>query len=69
MKRINILYGGQHYSIGNRPVEEVLAEIEAGVAAPGPTWMTVNHGEGQVRVAHILLTPGVDIAVIAIDAD
>ncbi len=58
MKRIDIYYGGEHYSIGGRRYEDLREEIEAGMIA-GPYWLEVNDGEGQMRAAHLLLTPGV----------
>lgn len=65
MKRIDVIYGGEHYSIGGRDLDELLGEIESGMAA-GLHWLTVNDGEGAPRWAHLLLTPGVPIAVIPI---
>ncbi|WP_127475742.1 hypothetical protein [Microbacterium sulfonylureivorans] len=65
MKRIDVVYGGERYSIGGRELDELLGEIEAGIAG-GVHWLTVNDGEGAPRWAHLLLTPGVPIAVIPI---
>ena len=69
MKRINIMYAGAQYSLAGRDVDEVKGEILAAVASGVPTWYEVNVGEGRYKRADILLVPGVDIAVIGIDAD
>jgi hypothetical protein len=69
MKRINIMYAGKQYSISGRDVNEVKEEIRATVESAVPTWMEVNVGEGKYKRADILLSPGVEVAVIGIDAD
>jgi hypothetical protein len=69
VKRINILYAGKQYSISGRDVDELKEQIRSAVEASVPTWLEVNVGEGRYKRADILLTPGVDIAVIGIDAD
>ncbi len=68
MKRINILYGGKQYSVSGRDVDEVKEEIRSAVEKAVPAWLEVNVGEGRYKRADILLTPGIDIAVIGIDA-
>jgi len=65
MKRIDIQYGGQTYSVGGRSLTEVEREITDGMAT-GSYWLLVNDGEGQRRDAHLLLTPGSAIALIPI---
>ena len=65
MNRIDISYGGQWYSIGNRTLDEVHQEIQEGVAA-GQHWLAVNDGEGSPRPAYLFITPGVPIAVIPV---
>lgn len=65
MKRIDIYYGGEHYSVGGRRLDDLRAEVEEGLAA-GPYWLAVNDGEGEMRAAYLLLTPGVPLAVIPI---
>lgn len=67
MKRIDIHYGGEHYSVGGREFDELVAEIESGIAR-GFCWLEVNDGEGMVRPAFLLITPGVPLAVIPIHA-
>ncbi|MGA1837634.1 hypothetical protein VD659_11960 [Herbiconiux sp. 11R-BC] len=68
MKRINILYGGKQYSVSGRDVDEVKEEIRAAVEKAVPVWLEVNVGEGRYKRADILLSPGIDISVIGIDA-
>lgn len=63
MSRIDISYGGQWYSIGDRTLAEVHEEIRAGMLA-GHLWLQVNDGEGQPRPAFLSITPGVPIAVV-----
>jgi hypothetical protein len=69
VKRINILYDGKQYSVSGRDVDELKEEIRAAVESAVPTWLEVNVGEGKYKRADILLTPGVTLAVIGIDAD
>lgn len=65
MKRIDIYYGGEHYSVGGRDLEDVTHEITEGVTS-GPRWLEVNDGEGEARTAYLLLTAGVELAVVPI---
>ncbi len=69
VKRINILYAGKQYSVSGRDIDEVKEEIRAAVESAVPTWLEVNVGEGKYKRADILLSPGVDVAVVGIDAD
>ncbi|MCS5735131.1 hypothetical protein [Herbiconiux daphne] len=69
MKRVNIFYGGLPYSIGHRSVDDVQNEIDAGLDAGGRVWLTVNYGEGLAQRTRLLITPGVDIALIGIEED
>lgn len=68
MKRIDIIYGGEHYSVGGRDLAELRQEIEAGLAG-GIHWLEVNDGEGAMRRAYLSLTPGTPIAVVPIPGD
>ncbi|WP_405371889.1 MULTISPECIES: hypothetical protein [unclassified Microbacterium] len=63
MKRIDISYGGQWYSIGNRSFDEVRDEISAGLRA-GHLWLEVNDGDGQPRPAFLSISPGVPLALV-----
>lgn len=66
MKRIDIYYGGERYSVGQRELAEVQADIEAALSSSGPAWIQVNDGDGAPRTAYLLITPGVPVAVIPI---
>lgn len=65
MKRIDIVYGGERYSVGNRDADALREEIAAGVAR-GVHWLEVNDGDGAARAAFLLLSSGVPVAVIPI---
>ena len=65
MKRIDIYYGGEHYSVGGRPLDDLRQEVETGLAA-GTHWLEVNDGEGMRRTAYLLLTSGVPLAIVPI---
>jgi hypothetical protein len=67
MKRVNIFYGGQPYSIGHRSVDDVQAEIDQGLDAHGRLWLSVNYGEGLLQKTRLLITAGVDIALVAVE--
>ncbi len=68
MKRIDIEYGGRHFSVGNRDVDDILIEIADGVR-DGPRWLRVNDGEGLPHEALLLLAPGIPVAVIPVAPD
>ncbi len=63
MKRIDIHYGGDQYSVGGRRLEDLLEEI---TGSEEPHWVKVNDGEGAPRTAYLLIAPGVPIAIIPI---
>lgn len=63
MKRIDIHYGGDQYSVGGRDLAELQDEITGG---HDPRWLKVNDGEGAPRTAYLLLAPGIPIAVVPI---
>ena len=65
MKRIDIYYGGDHYSVGGRQLEAVQHEIATGLAS-GVHWLEVNEGDGRERQAFLLLTPGVPLSIVPI---
>ena len=65
MKRIDVHYGGQIYSVGGRSLEEFKAEIEAGLTSGG-YWLVVNDGEGERRDAHLLVTAATALALVPI---
>ena len=65
MKRIDIYYGADHYSVSGRELEELQNEIAAGLVA-GVHWLAVNDGEGELRQAFLLITPGVPLSIVPI---
>lgn len=65
MKRIDIRYGGDTYSVGGRDLEELRQEILTGLDS-GKYWLIVNDGEGMRRDAQLLITPGVPNSLIPI---
>lgn len=67
MKRINISYGGEHYTIADADPEVVKEQINQALIAGEPYWLRVNHGEGTVRAADILITTGTAISIIGIE--
>lgn len=69
MKRINIIYGGLQYSIGDRELSAIEAEIDEAITSNEPRWLDVNFGEGSLRKTRLLITRGIDIALIGIDPD
>jgi hypothetical protein len=69
MKRIDIVYGGQPYSVGNRDIDELRQEILDGTRGPGGFWLEVNSGEGEPRPTYLLLTAATDIALTPVPGD
>lgn len=69
MKRVNILYGGNQYSVGQADVELIKREIEAAYTAGGHRWITVNFGEGRPQPAELLVGPGISISLIPIPGE
>jgi hypothetical protein len=68
VKRIQVIYGGLQYSVGEEDYEQLKETIEQAVASGSPTWIRVNQGEGRPRAAELLITPAASVALIAIDS-
>lgn len=68
MKRIDIYYGGDHFSVGGRRLDDMKREIESGLAG-GAHWLEVNDGEGMKRTAFLLITPGVPLAIVPVPGE
>jgi hypothetical protein len=64
VNRITVTYGGREYSIGNRSLGEVEAEVAAGIDSGRVAWLDVNDGQGKPRACRLLLAPGVPIALV-----
>ena len=69
MKRVNIMYGGNQYSVGQADVDLIKQEIEAAHTGGGPRWIVVNYGEGRPQPAELLVGPGIPISLIPIPGD
>lgn len=67
MKRIDVHYGGNLYSVGGRPLADVQLDVER--AAEGGGWLLVNDGEGARRDAYLWIAAGVPIALVPIPDD
>ena len=64
MNRIDIVYGGQQYSLGGRSIDSIQAEIDAAIVAGKPYWLMVNSGGGRFEDAYLLIAPGIPFAVL-----
>jgi len=64
MIRIDILYGGQQYSLGGRSADSVKDEINAALLSGQPYWIRVNSGGGRFEDAYLLIAPGIAFAVL-----
>lgn len=69
MKRVNIMYGGAQYSVGQADVDAIKAAIEVAFATNSARWITVNYGEGRPQPADLLVGPGIPVSIIPIPAD
>lgn len=69
MKRIDIGYGGQSYSVGNRDIDELRDEILAAVSESRTHWLEVNAGEGEPRPTYLLITPGTSLALTPVPGE
>jgi len=69
VKRVNVLYDGLQYSIGQADVEALKAEIEAAHVEGRPRWVTLNLGEGRPQPAEVLMGPGIPVAIVPIPPD
>jgi hypothetical protein len=64
MIRVDIVYGGQQYSLGGRSAESIRNEITAAVTSGQPYWLPVNSGGGRFEDAYLLILPGIAFAVL-----
>lgn len=69
MKRIDLFYGGLRYTIADREPADLKLEIADALTSGTPYWLAVNHGEGTLHEAELLITPGVDLAVMGLDPE
>lgn len=66
MKRVDIYYGGRLYTVSGREFDEIRSEVARALTSDEPTWYEVNVGEGRYQAAHLLLTRGVDLALVPV---
>jgi hypothetical protein len=69
MSRIEVLYGGQTFTLGAESADEVMRVIGEAITSGGHQWLTVNRGEGRAQTARLLIGPGVPIAVVPLHDD
>ncbi|MFE5671312.1 hypothetical protein ACFQ58_06830 [Agromyces sp. NPDC056523] len=69
MKRVNILYDGLQYSVGQADLEAIKATIEQAHVTGTARWIRVNFGEGRPQPADLLVGPGIPISLIPIPPD
>lgn len=69
MKRIDILYDGNQYSVGGRELDELKATIAKGIAEGAPYWLEVNFGEGRPQSAFLMVTAATSITLLPTAVD
>jgi hypothetical protein len=67
LKRINIRYDGDHYTLANRKLSDVQNEITTAILAGQPLWLRVNHGEGSYQPADLLITASTPISLMGVE--
>ena len=65
MTRIDISYGGEWFTVGDRSPAQLNREIESGLAT-GHHWLVVNDGDGSTRKAYLSISPGVPLAIVPV---
>ena len=65
MTRIDISYGGEWFTVGDRSPAQLNREIESGLAT-GHHWLVVNDGAGGGGKAYLSITPGVPLAIVPV---
>jgi hypothetical protein len=69
VKRIDILYDGNQYSVGGRELDELTTTIADGIAGGAPFWLEVNFGEGRPQTALLMVTSATPIALLPTAVD
>ena len=64
MTRIDIVYGGKPYTLGDRTIESLRTEITDAVTSGVPYWLRVNSGAGRYQDAYLLISAGTAIAIV-----
>lgn len=60
--RTTIHYGGEEYVVP-RSATDLRSEIDE-IISNGTGWLVVNHGRGQLQIAHILVSNATPIGLI-----
>jgi hypothetical protein len=68
VKRVDLLYGGDRYSVAGRDIADLQKEIGDAVDAGRSHWLRVNSGEGILEPAYLLVSPGVPLALLDVIA-
>jgi len=66
VKRINVRYGAENYSIGGRELADVQREIAEGLAKNKVYWLRVNEGSVREQAASLAISIGTPIALTPI---
>jgi len=69
MKHIEVLYGGEVFTLDAESSDEVMGMIGEAITSGGHQWLSVNRGEGRAQTARLLIGPGVPIAVVPLRED
>lgn len=70
MKRIDIRFGGDSYTVSHRDPDDLQAEIlRRNAESPAGWWMQVNAGEGEPRPTFLLVTAQSELALTPIPDD
>jgi hypothetical protein len=64
VNRIDLVYGGKPYTLGDRTVESLQAEIADALSSGAPAWLRVNSGAGRYQDAYLLISTGTPIAIV-----
>jgi hypothetical protein len=61
--QLYIHYGGIAYMLVDREPDEVRQELHDALRQGEPYWLEANYGEGRPSTAHLLIMPGVPLAL------
>ncbi|NQX13736.1 hypothetical protein HQQ80_19075 [Microbacteriaceae bacterium VKM Ac-2855] len=63
MKRVDISYAGQLYSIADQDPAQIRQYIQDALISGEPAWLVANQGEGLPRKVSLLIGAGIPIAI------
>ncbi|KHK98739.1 hypothetical protein LK09_07420 [Microbacterium mangrovi] len=61
---VEMLFGGQSFTIAGRSVADVQAEIDGILLSGMPGWVQAYDGHGGRSQSLLLITPGVSVALV-----